>query len=129
VFGAALLLCGCDRAVPRHHYTLIAGTISAIHDDTGQITLRPTSESGAPPASQSIDCVITKDSEIYVNDRFSALADLAIGDPIEIIGYGDPNPRLEAFVTSYVYLTRPVAPPAAPLNLWEPRASAETGGD
>lgn len=47
-------------------------------------------------------CVATKDTEIYVNDRFSGIEEIRVGDVLESVGYWDR----ERFVLSLVNIRR-----------------------
>jgi len=60
-----------------------------------------------------VHCLLSSDAEVYINDKFSAIGAIAVGDTAELIGYRDPN-RVERFLVSLVHITRDEPLPPAP---------------
>lgn len=126
---------GCEQRVEPPDYRVFVGRISARNATTGEIVvsvpasdLRPEEAAAANDAGENgkaLMCVLTKDSEIYVNDRFSRFEAIEVGDEVEIVGYLDPNPQLRRFVVtsaSVQHLQQPVSLP----DLTVPTSSAAT---
>lgn len=104
--GAALALlpAGCERAATPPRYEVFNGSVVSRQTDTGALTVaRPAARSAEP---REVACIVTSDSEIYVNDRLSTIGEIRRGDAVEIFGYRDPNPRLAGFVVTVAYVTR-----------------------
>ena len=121
----ACLLAGCgEQGRPERHEALI-GTIESLHADTGQLTVRARGFRPEPDSEQSISCLLTSDAEIYVNDKFSDLAGLAVGDSVELVGYREPIPRSERFLVALARV-RCAAPPAPAPDLPLPTTAPET---
>jgi hypothetical protein len=112
----AALLCaaGCQPQRPPNHYSVLAGKVVACHTDTGELTVQGSRRTPEGPADETVYCLITRDSEIYVNDRFSSIAEIQIGDAVELVGRRDPNPQVERFVVSFAYFDHPLPEPPKP---------------
>lgn len=115
-----LVLAGCQPPPARHTYAVLAGEVLSCHPRTGELTMR--AAGALRRGDDTVYCVLTQDSEIYINDRFSAIDAISIGDSIELVGYRDARPPLERFVVSFAHVAR--AEPMAPAPL---RAQAEKG--
>jgi hypothetical protein len=109
----ATILAGCSRQGASPPYQALSGVVRAIDLETGELFIR--AEHPPPPwhADRNVPCVATKDSELYVNDRFSDLRDVRFDDAIEAIGYRDHD----RFVLSLVNITRNEPEPPAPKSL------------
>lgn len=107
-----LLFAGCERKSAAPPYQFLEGTVAERHSDTGelQIALAPPRRGAAEPLLAF--CLVTKDSELYIDDVLGQLDDVQPGDRIDLVVYRDPNPRMERFIVSYGYI-RPLRPPAA----------------
>ncbi len=104
---------GCERGRRGQKYESLSGVVTERHPATGEISITYQPPGGDEPAVAA--CVMTRDSEIYINDRLSAIEDVRIGDTIAIVGYHEPGPQLEQFIISYGRIrraTRPAQPPA-----------------
>ena len=112
----AALTCaaGCQPQRPPNHYGVLAGKVIACHADTGELTVQGSRRTPEGPAEETVYCLITRDSEIYVNDRFASLAEIQIGDTVELVGRRDPNPQVERFVVSFAYFDHPLPEPPRP---------------
>ena len=107
---------GCERSVGAPTYQAVGGVVEACQLETGEMTVRLTGRE-ARSSEEKLHCVITKDSEIYVNDRFTKLQDIEVGDRVELIGYRDPSPQQERFVVTYAYGLHAMERPAMPAVL------------
>ena len=78
VAAQAALLCGvatgCERQAAPSRYAVLAGDVTACQNDIGEITVSVARRGGQEVAGETLHCTVTGDSEIYVNDRFSASA-------------------------------------------------------
>lgn len=110
VASCALLITACEQEPGVPDYQALAGKVLATYPDTGELAIRTMDNA----ADRTVACVVTGDSEIYVNDKLAALSDIQIGDPVEFIGYFDPNPRLEKFVVTFAYFEHTQPPPPRP---------------
>lgn len=126
------ILPGCSRQEPSPRYQALSGVVRAIDLETGELLIAIDLETAElfnraehPPASwhadDNVPCVTTKDSELYVNDRFSELRDVQMSDALQAIIYrdrarerdGDEDRDRHRFVISFVNITRnePEPPP------------------
>ncbi len=111
--GVAWALSGCDKQLPANRFDVLTGTVQALHADMGQLTLRASALRPEFENNPYVHCVVGNDAEVYINDKFSALGAIAVGDTAELIGYRDPN-RSERFLVCLVHITRAESLPAAP---------------
>ena len=130
MFGALVVgllplgLVGCDRPQASHGYTVLAGTVMNCNAETGELSLE-LRDQPARKWTGRVPCVLTKDSEIYVNDRFSTLLEIQVGDSVEVIGYPEKN-RLETFVVAFAYVEQPGPQVKTPPLLREEAENSET---
>ncbi len=110
------LLCapGCDKPRPPTRYTVLSGKVVACHTDTGELSVRVSQRTAKGPIEQTIYCLITRDAEIYVNDKFSSIGEIQLGDAVELVGHHDPDPQIERFVISFAYFDHPLPAPPIP---------------
>lgn len=94
---------GCDRPAPMHRYLVLAGVVSATAPDTGELAVLVAKKSSNGTRDEPIDCVVTKDSEVYIDGRFAQAGEIELGDVVTLVGYYDANPRTSRFVVSYAY--------------------------
>ncbi len=114
---------GCEPAPSAPHYEVLAGTVIACYPQTGELTLRTGPQSPGTPAEQRVFCVVTRESEVYINDRFASLDQIRIGDAVELVGYVDRDRQLSQFVVSLAYVRHPQPPPPDPESLLAPPAT------
>ncbi len=114
VFAAAvLLLPACDRArAPRTH-RLVEGVVESVRPDAGQLIVRRT-PIGRDKGDPRLACLLTSDSEIYINDRFCRAEEIVAGDTVEVIGTPDTNPRSDWFLVLSARITRTAEAPRDP---------------
>lgn len=107
----SLALVACDDARTVRQYDVIQGAVAGVHVDTGEISVE-FMPPGPGAKSRVLSCVVTRDTELYLNDRITSLDRIATGDLIQIVGTRDPDPRLDrlAINTAYVARDEPAAP-------------------
>lgn len=124
---AAVLLCaGCEEPAPPHRYMVLTGRVLSCNPESGELTMRADRVAETRIQARRVHCVLTKDSELYVNDRFSSPHALGAGDAIEVIGYREPDRRLDTFVVVQAHVQQPQPRPVVPAVLTEPLATADT---
>ena len=111
---AIVCAAGCDKPRPRARYTVLSGKVVACHTDTGELSVRVSRRRPEGPTEETIYCLITRDAEIYVNDKVSSIDEIQLGDAVELVGRRDADPQLERFVVSFAYFDRPLPPPPRP---------------
>ena len=104
----------CSRQAPSNRHEELSGIVEALQPETGRLTLRNTGTRPEPADDQKVSCLLTNDTEIYINDRVRSLDAIQVGDTIELFGYRDPNPRAERFIVRMAYIARNEAPPPEP---------------
>lgn len=109
--AVALAAAGCAPHGSSSTYEAMLGVVVQ-RSDVGEITVVIPGDQ--QQADRALICTVTKDTEIYVDDRFSSVEDVRVGDAIELFGYRDPNPRLERFVVSFASVDRRLNAAAAP---------------
>ncbi len=121
-----LAVTSCRDEEPPRRFSVYSGTVQSVQVDAGELTVRVPAAAAGDAGADELSCVVTRDSELYVNDRFAGLVEIAPGDEVELIGHADPNPRLERFVVSFAYVNHPLPP--APVPRWTTE-SAPTAGE
>jgi hypothetical protein len=111
---AAVCASGCDRPRPRAHYSVLSGKVIACHTDTGELSVRVSRRRPEGPSEETVYCLITRDAEIYINDKVSSIHEIQLGDAVELIGRRDPDSQIERFVVSFAYFDHPLPPPPPP---------------
>jgi hypothetical protein len=128
VWGVLVLIAACGRQLPTNRYDVLSGTVQSLRAETGQLIVHVAAPRPEFGKTTSIACLLGSDAEVYINDKFSALSAIQVGDAIELIGYRHPDPRTECFVVSLAYIARSEPLPPAP-DLPAPSTStAPTGG-
>lgn len=124
LWAALALLSGCRPPSQPGGYVVQSGTIEALRTDSSELTLRTTAAAaGGRAKSDSVACLLTNDSEIYLNDRVVPIGELEAGDSVELIGYFESqNPRSPRFVVSQAFVHRDEPPPPDPIVL-DPNAA------
>ena len=111
---ALLAVAGCERQQVPDHYSLLAGKIVACHTDTGELHVRGLRRTEDGPAEYTLYCLITRDSEIYINDRVSSIEDIQIGDAVELVGRRDAVSDADRFIVAFAYFDHPLPAPPRP---------------
>ena len=107
-----ILLSGCDRESGRQDYRALSGVVTERRPDTGELS-GPFKAAGEREPS-IVSCLITRDSEVYINDRLGSIEDVRVGDRIAVIGYYEPDPQPARFVISYGRIRRPSSSSSPP---------------
>lgn len=106
---------GCERAPVAPAYQAVTGVVETRLLETGELMLRAIGREQR--GDELLHCQLTKDTEVYVNDRFTTIQHIEQGDSIELIGYRDPAPQADRFVVTYAYVRHPQEPPPLPKEL------------
>ncbi len=128
---ALLAVCGssgCERRPPPSRFDVLTGTVAGLRADTGELTVRTGLERPDGIDDQNVTCLITSDAEVYINDKFSSIAEIDIGDDVQLIGYVDPDPRTERFLVSLARISRSAAlppPPDLPIPTSQPATPSQ----
>lgn len=117
VFLALLLTAGCTEERPANRYESINGEIRELSADTGEITLAAPPVGAFRAEASALRCLCTKDTEIYINDRFSNFDALRVGDTLRLVGYREASSESRRLVASYVRIERPRPPSESPVSL------------
>lgn len=117
---------GCEeRRVPAR-YSVLVGRVIACQPATGELTVRVSRRTPSGPVEETLYCLVTRDSEIYVNDKLSSLGEIQIGDAVELIGRRESGATPRRFVIAMAYFERPLPPLPPPPPLASAPASAPT---
>lgn len=110
----ALLVVGCPPAPPERTHVGVTGTVQEVRPATGELVLSWPDTRGTRRLQDVDSFLLTPDSEIYVDDRVSNLADVRVGDAIEVLGYLDTAPPPVRVIVSLAHVWRHEPPPPAP---------------
>ena len=113
---------GCDRDSRGQQYETETGVVTQRYTNTGEIAV--SSDRPRNAERPFISCIITRDSEIYVDDRLSSIEDVRIGDRITMVGYREQEAGLEHFIISYGRIRRS-SPSSVPPEFMRAALSAE----
>ena len=111
--GAAWTLSGREKQLPANRFDALSGTVQSLHADMGQLTVRASALRPDAETDPYVHCLLSGDAEVYINDKFSSIGAIEVGDTAELIGYRDPN-RVERFLVCLVHITRGEPLPPAP---------------
>jgi hypothetical protein len=109
-FGAT----GCDQPSGAQRYSVLVGTIVGKRSEAG---IQELDVRRVRPAAEGADvetCSVSEHSELYLNGRLVALAEIQLGLPVEIYGYRAADPQRERFVVSMAQVTAPRSESAPP---------------
>ena len=106
VLLAAVVLVACDRPSSPQHYNARMGKITEIDRESGELTVDVKPSLADAGVSESVHWLVNMHSEIYDSDRLTTIAEIQVGDEVELIGYADPNSRLARFVVTYARINR-----------------------
>lgn len=111
-----MILSGCAGEQTHEEYQAFGAVVRALDLESGEIFVRAERPVEGWRADRDIPCVVTKDSELYVNDRFSQLHELRVGDRLELVGYRDKD----HLVAVLIHAAQPEPPPPPPDMLLAP---------
>ena len=106
---------GCSPQGSQAPYQAFFGTVKALDVESGEFFVRSQRGPKGWRTDRNIPCIVTKDSEVYINDRFSDFGQLTVGDTVELFGYDDADRR---FLVRFVHVTR--SEPEPPLPVFSP---------
>lgn len=115
--GVVLLLVsyGCSRPQEKGGaYLVFGGTVRGVSPETGKLHVVISEPRGSDWMGRTMECVLTSDSELYLNDRFATLSEIQERDSVQVIGYFDRDEREQFWVTQ-AEVSRPVPPPPVPV--------------
>lgn len=118
---------GCGEAASAPKFETISGKVAKCVPETGELIVELPPGVRVENESRLLHCVLTRDSEVYVNDRAATPRDLAEGDALDLVVYRDPNPTLTTFVATYAFVRRPAAA-AKPPEFLEAVLQGGSGG-
>lgn len=93
---------------------MLAGRVVLCKPDTGEIVVSVTVGVTGENRARELPCQVTRDSELYINDRLVTIEELQTGDAVELIGYHDANASIARFVISTASIGRDVRWPDPP---------------
>lgn len=120
----AALIAGCEQSTRPSHFTTLFGRVKTCNSETGELAISTIRRTGQGETPETEYCLITKDSEIYVNERFAAIGLILVGDEVSVFGYRDQTPTLARFIITAAYFERPLPPAPDPLSTQPSSASA-----
>ena len=103
-------LTGCPRQSDQKPYLVLTGVVKAINVNTGELLVHSERPSTGWETARDVLCLVTKDSEVYINSRFAPVNEAAARDAVEVVGYREGD----RFVVSTVNVTRPEPEPPPP---------------
>jgi hypothetical protein len=121
---ALSLSAGCSRKSPQSEYQAFGGTVRAIDVASGELFVRADERVRGWRPNRDVPCVVTKDTEVYLNDRFVQLADVWVGDQVELVGYRDADHLVLSLLTVTRSQPKP-PPPALPPQATQPASAPE----
>ncbi|MCH8805029.1 MAG: hypothetical protein IH986_02950 [Planctomycetes bacterium] len=127
IIGTLAPQTGCTKQPRSSQYDTLTGIVETRDAETGELSVQEFPRLAG--RSRTVLCVINKDAEVYVNDRFSTIDRIQIGDTIELIGHRDADPQLERFIVSFASITRILPPPPPPDLTPPPAPAAENTGE
>ncbi len=104
----------CERQLPTNRHDAITGVVQSQQVELGQLTIRPIPGRPELGENPTVQCLLSTDAEVYVNDQYSAPDAIQVGDTVEVIGHHDANSRTDRFLVCLVLITRPAPLPPAP---------------
>ena len=124
------LAAGCEQHSSGREYRILRGAITSMNNETGELVIetnvadRPATEDAAAAADRNprlarttrYFCDVTKISEIYINDQLRRMAELVVGDHVEIVVSREGDTPMERFTVAFVYVNRDL-PRASPPQL------------
>lgn len=119
------MLNGCARQTGAQPVDALSGAVVETRPGTGELSVRVRSPRGG---ERTVRCMVTNDSEIYINDMLSTLDDVEAGDPIRLLGQRDAGATSPAIVVTYARIAREHAPPAPPEFLRGAEGSGDSRG-
>jgi hypothetical protein len=111
---------GCGQSPTDHRYAVLSGKVLLCDAEIGELNVLVTGPADRNSRPDQVHCVVNQDSEVYVNDRFASLREMRVDDAVELIGYREPDRRLESFVVRFAYCRQPLSPAVVPSIFTDP---------
>jgi hypothetical protein len=115
IAALAAALTGCERSTAPSYFSVLRGAVRSVNQETGELSVDAVRRTSRGESITTEYCLLTKDSEIYINDRFASIGQLMIGDQVELIGCRDATAGVDRFHVTYAQINRPVPPAPPPL--------------
>jgi hypothetical protein len=112
--AAAACVAGCEDRPSPSHYSVLAGNVVACRTDTGELRVHASRRTAEGPREETFHCLLTRDSEVYIDDRLSSIEEIQLGDAVELVGRWERGPQLERFAVSFAYFDHPLPVPPRP---------------
>jgi hypothetical protein len=135
-FAAATLLAafagflgGCERSATPSYFSVVRGAVKSVNHETGDLSVDARRRTSRGEIVISEYCLLTKDSEIYINDRFAPISQVLIGDQVELIGCRDTTMGVDRFHVTYAHFNRPLPPAPPPLVAAAPASASRPNAD
>ena len=112
--ATALAIAGCEDERTPARFSVFSGKVLSYHAETGEMTVRGARRRDRDGQEHTIHCLITRDSEIYINDMLCSIDDIQLGDAVEMIGREDASADPMSFLVSYAYIEHPTTPAPPP---------------
>ncbi|TWT41226.1 hypothetical protein RAS1_39200 [Phycisphaerae bacterium RAS1] len=111
--AAALVIAGCQRLTPPSAFETCWGRVEDRNLENGEWSVRVTQSRQAALHDHVITCVVTKDSEIYVNDLLRPIDAVQVGDDVQVVLYAEAAGP-ERYVVSTAQVRKDLPPPPLP---------------
>lgn len=108
IVALAALAGGCGDSRGAARYAVMSGTVVSALAETGEFNVEPDPAARLDDDPAMVACVLTTDSEVYVNARLVDVEEITLGDRVEIIGQWQRDRLVAAMVR--VRRTEPIAP-------------------
>jgi hypothetical protein len=108
------LLLGCQSQPAPSAYETLSGVVVGKQLDTGDLVIEVARSPLGEPQPRTIYGVVTKDTEIYIRDRLQTLAEVEVGDAVDLVVTRDTDRRLERYAVCFAYIRRAPAQPPPP---------------
>ncbi|MBI5864525.1 MAG: hypothetical protein HZB38_08465 [Planctomycetes bacterium] len=115
-FIAAAALPACSPPAAPNHFSVLTGVVKSCNRETGDLTVESVRRTRRAEATVAEYCVITKDTEIFINEQCAGLDRIQIGDEVELIGYREATPPNDRFVVVSARCNHPEPPASAPFS-------------
>ncbi|MCG3127864.1 MAG: hypothetical protein CHACPFDD_02736 [Phycisphaerae bacterium] len=109
------VLCGCARQTGTQQFDGLSGVVVETRPEAGEMTIRVSTSRGS--GERTFRCMVTQESEIYVDDVLSRLEDVIAGDAVRLLGRRDVSSTSPAIVVSYARIARDGPRPSPPAFL------------
>lgn len=106
-------LSGCQRQTPPSAFETCWGRVEDCNVESGEWSLRVTQSRQPALQDQVVTCVVTKDSEIYVNDLLRRIDAVQVGDEVLVVLSAEAAGP-ERYVVCMAQIRKELPPPPRP---------------